>query len=91
MSSPPLNDGEKIIEVVGDPTGELADSFHLLGLAERLFRLLARLVLCFQLARALPDPFLQCVGERPQLCRRALSFGDVDIDADHTEGRRSEP
>ena len=82
----PLNDGEKIIEVVRDPSRELADGLHLLRLTERLFRLLARLVLCFQLARSLPDPFLQCVCERPQLCRRALSFGDIDIDAHYTDG-----
>ena len=52
-----LDDGEKVVEVVGDPAGELSDGVHLLGLPERLFRLLARLVLCFQLTRALTDRF----------------------------------
>ncbi len=34
-----LDDGEEVIEVVGDAAGELADGFHFLGLAELIFEL----------------------------------------------------
>src|SRR5438445_1058385 len=30
------DDGEQVVEVVGNPAGELADRFHLLGLAQLL-------------------------------------------------------
>ena len=30
------DDGEQIVEIVGDPAGELADGLHLLRLAQRL-------------------------------------------------------
>ena len=64
---PALHDGEQIVEIVGDAAGELADRLHLLRLAQRLLRLLAGLVLGFQLARALVHPFFQGLGEGAQL------------------------
>ncbi len=38
MSSPPVDDGEEVVEVVGDAAGQLADGLHLLRLPQRLFR-----------------------------------------------------
>ena len=35
------DDGEQVVEVMGDAAGELADRFHLLGLAQRSFHALA--------------------------------------------------
>ena len=78
-----LHDGEKVVEIVGDAAGELTDDFHLLRLAEQFLRLHAGFVLGFQLARALPDAFFQGLGESAQLRAGALSFGHVDVDADH--------
>ena len=85
-SSPPTHDGEKVVEVVRDAAGELADGFHLLRLPKRLLRLLARFVLGFKLPRALPDRLLQGLGEGAQLHQRPLAFRHVDVDADDPNG-----
>ena len=38
--APPKNDGEEVVEIVRDPTGQLADGLHLLGLNQVRLRLL---------------------------------------------------
>ena len=82
---PPKHHGQQIVEVMRDPSGQLADGFDLLGLAERLLRLLPRSVLGLQFARPLLDPFLQRFGEGAELDDRPLLLGHVGIDADHTK------
>jgi hypothetical protein len=39
----PANHREEVVKIVGDPTGELADSFHLLALMKLLLHKAARL------------------------------------------------
>ena len=64
-----MHDGQKIVEVVRDAAGELADGLHLLRLPQRLLGLPAGLVLGFQLAGALLDRLFQRFGEGAQLRR----------------------
>ncbi len=52
------NDAEKVIEVMGNAAGQLADSLHFLGLAELLFCLLDPLALCDVTDIALDDLFV---------------------------------
>ena len=43
-----INNGQDIIEIVGDPGGELTDGFHFLGLAELAFKLETGFALNFE-------------------------------------------
>jgi len=69
--------------------GELADRFHFLRLAQRLFGALARLVLGLEFAaarlefaRTVADRNLERLGEIAQFDQFALAVGNVDTDAD---------
>ena len=66
-----MHDREQIVEVVRDAAGQLADGLHLLRLAQRLLGLLARLVLRFQLARALAVPRSSSVSVKARSCASA--------------------
>jgi hypothetical protein len=83
---PAQYDREQVVEVVRDAAGELADRLHLLRLAQQLLGLSARIVLRLELARALLDAILQCLGEGAQLGQCPLSVRNVDIDSDHADG-----
>ena len=66
--------------------GELADRLHFLRMPQQFFRLAAGFVLGLQLARAILDGVFQRFGECAQLRGGALLVGDVDADADDTNG-----
>ena len=61
---------QQIVEIVRDAAGELADGFHLLGLAQLLLRLLAGGHGLDQIGRSLLDALLEGRGQFGQ--RRAL-------------------
>jgi hypothetical protein len=56
---------------VRDASGELADSFHLLGLKERFLREP-------EFARAFFDPLLQGVVQLPELLLRLVGLGHIE-------------
>ena len=76
-----LNDGQQIIEVVGDAAGELAERLHLLALAQLLLGLGPFLHLLFE----------QFVGAAE--CFRStakLAIGAAELDLGQTNGRDDE-
>ena len=59
--------GEQVVEIVGQAAGELADRFHLLRLAQGLFR-------APQFFGAFFDPLLQGSGQVPQVRQGAVAL-----------------
>src|SRR5205085_9982211 len=70
------DDGEEVVEIVGDAAGQLPDRLHLLRLPERLLG-------AEKLAAALDDLLLQRILEPAQRFLGALALGDVEQGAEH--------
>ena len=66
------DDGQQIVEIVGDAAGELADRLHLLRLAQRFFRLLA-------IGDRGGDPLLQRCIELAQRLLGAAALADLAL------------
>ena len=80
------DDGEQVVEVVGDAAGELADRLHLLRLPELRLRLEASRAFRLQLGGALDHPPLQVLVEAGERVGRLAPLRHVDVDAEHPVG-----
>ena len=72
------DDGQQVVEVVGDAAGELADGLHLLRLPQRL-------LLMPELGRAVRHLDLEMFVQSPQFTLRLPALCDVEHGADHPQ------
>jgi hypothetical protein len=49
------DDGQQVVEIVGDPAGEMADGLHFLGLAQGVFGRFPAILLLMQMFGAFQD------------------------------------
>jgi hypothetical protein len=80
--------GQKVVEVVRDAAGELADRLHLLRLPEQRLRFQALCAFGLQVRSAFEHPLLQLGVELLQGVGRGAPVGHVRIHAEHAVGAR---